>query len=55
MKRITYVSQATRTVAAEELNEIAAVSVRNNARSQVTGILLLCGPFFRFWRAKNPA
>lgn len=46
MKRITYVSHATRSVAAEELHEIAAVSVRNNARSQVTGILLLCGPFF---------
>lgn len=46
MKRVTYVSSATRPISEAELDQISMVSVRNNARVNVTGILLLCGDFF---------
>lgn len=46
MKRVTYVSSATRTISQAELDQIATVSARNNAKVDVTGILLLCGDFF---------
>ena len=46
MKRVTYVSSATRTISPVELKEISTISVRNNGKVGVTGILLLCGDFF---------
>ena len=46
MKRITYVSRAVGPLTQATLDDISAVSARNNARSQVTGILLLAGEFF---------
>ena len=46
MKRITYVSVASRPVSPEELDQILTISIRNNARCGVTGILLRCGQFF---------
>lgn len=46
MKRITYVSTATKTVSKAELDQISTASIRNNAKAGVTGILLLCGNFF---------
>lgn len=46
MKRITYVSTSTRPLSQATLDEIASVSARNNARSNVTGILLSGGDIF---------
>jgi class 3 adenylate cyclase len=46
MKRITYVSTSTSPPSPDTLDEIARVSVRNNARAHVTGILLSGGEFF---------
>lgn len=46
MKRITYVSTATKTISKAELDQISTASIRNNAKAGVTGILLLCGNFF---------
>ncbi|MEY4684848.1 MAG: hypothetical protein RLZ25_1307 [Pseudomonadota bacterium] len=46
MKRVTYVSSATRTISEAELEQISTASVRNNSKVGVTGILLLCGDFF---------
>jgi adenylate cyclase len=48
MKRITYISQLTPGVTAQDINAIAAVSVRNNQRLGVTGVLLYtAGIFFQ--------
>jgi class 3 adenylate cyclase len=46
MKRITYVSTSTKPLSQATLDEIASVSARNNARSNVTGILLSGGDIF---------
>lgn len=46
MKRVTYVSSATKRISEAELDQIAKTSIRNNAKVDVTGILLLCGDFF---------
>jgi len=46
MKRITYVSRTAGPLAQSTLDEIATLSIKNNARSNVTGILLLAGEFF---------
>lgn len=46
MKRVTYVSTATKTISQAELDHIASISSRNNSAVGVTGVLLLCGDFF---------
>jgi class 3 adenylate cyclase len=46
MKRITYVSTLSGPLSEAELNDIGEVSARNNARTQVTGILLLSNHSF---------
>lgn len=46
MKRVTYVSSATVTISKAELEQISKVSISNNAKAGVTGVLLLCGGFF---------
>ena len=46
MKRITYVSKTSKPISQATLDEIATISAENNARSNVTGILLSGGEFF---------
>jgi adenylate cyclase len=46
LKRVTYVSSATKQISQAELDQISTISTRNNARVNVTGVLLLCGDFF---------
>ena len=46
MKRIMYISSATRPLSPEEIEEIAQKSVANNARDGVTGVLLSAQEFF---------
>ena len=46
MKRITYVSTSTNPLTQATLDEIARISAHNNARSDVTGILISGGENF---------
>lgn len=46
MKRVSYVSSATTAISKAELDQISEISIRNNAKVGVTGVLLLCGNFF---------
>ncbi|NBS16694.1 MAG: family 3 adenylate cyclase [Gammaproteobacteria bacterium] len=46
MKRITYVSRASKPISQTTLDEIAKISIQNNGRVNVTGILLSGGDFF---------
>lgn len=46
MKRLMYISTTTRKLSAEEVDEIAAKSVINNTRDQVTGVLISAHEFF---------
>ncbi len=46
MKRITYVSRASKPISQATLDEIATISIQNNGRVNVTGILLSGGDFF---------
>jgi class 3 adenylate cyclase len=46
VKRVTYVSSATRKISQAELDQISTISSSNNAQVGVTGVLLLCGDFF---------
>ena len=46
MKRITYVSRASKPISQATLDEIAIISTENNGRANVTGILLSGGDFF---------
>jgi signal transduction histidine kinase len=46
MKRVTYVSTPSKPLSEAEFNDIGEVSARNNARTQVTGILLSSNDFF---------
>lgn len=46
MKRIMYISSASRPLDAEEIESIGEISVRNNTRDGLTGILLTAQEFF---------
>jgi hypothetical protein len=54
IKRLKYISRETRPMGATELAEIAAASQRNNAKIEVTGVLVKVGEFY-FQVLEGPA
>lgn len=54
MKRIRYISQFSRALAHEELEELARVSAENNRKDGITGMLVASGELF-FQLIEGPA
>ncbi|MDD2816840.1 MAG: BLUF domain-containing protein [Thiotrichaceae bacterium] len=53
MKRLIYISHATRTFTAQEIEAIGEVSAHNNQRNEITGVLLFIqGIFFQILEGK---
>lgn len=46
IKRLKYISRQSRPIEVEELQEIAAASIRNNVATEVTGLLVKIGEYF---------
>lgn len=54
MKRLTYISQISRELSVQEIQNISEVSIRNNQRDDITGVLLyLNGIFFQIIEGKE--
>lgn len=56
MKRLTYISKCSRAISAEEIEEITAVSISNNQKRDLNGVLLYAhGMFFQVLEGKKDA
>lgn len=54
MKRLTYISKATKPLGPEEVQQIEKKSIENNSRDGITGVLLsLRGIFFQIIEGDN--
>ncbi len=54
MKRLTYISKATKPLSPEDLQKIESQSIKNNSRDGITGVLLsLRGIFFQTIEGDN--
>jgi class 3 adenylate cyclase len=54
MRRLTYISKVSRPLSVEEIQQLGEVSVRNNLRDEITGVLLyLSGIFFQVFEGEE--